>query len=277
MSFKELTIVITTFKSSKVIENCLNSIKKECKVIVVENSNDKNFKIYIEKNYNNVTCVLSGSNLGYSKGNNIGLSMVKTKYALVLNPDTLLETNAIENFLSRVKNNFDFHLIGPANDQQKKIDNIKEDLIEVENLKGFAIFFNLEKFDKIFFDENYFLYFEEIDLCKRIKENDGKIYLDKKIIINHRGAQSVDTTSNHELEKNRNWHWMWSTYYFSKKFKGSVIAIIEIFPKLLSALYKYIFYLVINNKKNKEIYFSRLSGIINSIMGKKSWYRPFLD
>ena len=76
MSFNELTIVITTFKSSKVIENCLNSIKKECKVIIVENSNDKNFKIKIEKNYSNVTCVLSGSNLGYSKGNNVGLSMV---------------------------------------------------------------------------------------------------------------------------------------------------------------------------------------------------------
>ena len=219
MSFNELTIVITTFKSSKVIENCLNSIKKECKVIIVENSNDKNFKIKIEKNYSNVTCVLSGSNLGYSKGNNVGLSMVKTPYALVLNPDTLLETNAIENFLRRVKNNFDFHLIGPANDQQIKIDNIKEDLIEVENLKGFAIFFNLEKLNKIFFDENYFLYFEEIDLCRRVKKNNGKIYLDKKIIINHSGSKSVHIGYKKEIEKNIYWHLMWSTYYFSKKFK----------------------------------------------------------
>ena len=38
-------------------------------------------------------------------------------------------------------------------------------------------------------------------MCRRVKKNNGKIYLDKKIIINHRGAQSVDTTFKHELEK----------------------------------------------------------------------------
>jgi GT2 family glycosyltransferase len=41
---------------------------------------------------------------------------------------------------------------------------------------------------KKFFDENFFLYFEEIDLCKRVKKNNGKIYLDKNIIIKHEGA-----------------------------------------------------------------------------------------
>ena len=42
-------------------------------------------------------------------------------------------------------------------------------LVEVNNIKGFAIFFNLQMFKNEFFDENYFLYFEEIDLCKRVK------------------------------------------------------------------------------------------------------------
>ena len=65
-------------------------------------------------------------------------------------------------------------------------------LIEVDNLKGFAIFFNMSKFNNDFFDENFFLYFEEIDLCKKVKKKNGKIYLDKKIIINHQGASSVD-------------------------------------------------------------------------------------
>ena len=80
-----------------------------------------------------------------------------------------------------------------------------------------------------------------------------------------------------ELEKNRNWHWMWSTFYFNKKHKGFFIAITFIFPKLISALFKTIFYQIILQKDKRDIYFSRMSGILNSVLGKKSWYRPPLD
>ena len=58
---------------------------------------------------------LTGENKGYSVANNIGLkSKVKTKYALVLNPDTILDKNAIKNFLNTAKKNNEFWLIGPA-------------------------------------------------------------------------------------------------------------------------------------------------------------------
>jgi len=132
-------------------------------------------------------------------------------------------------------------------------------------------------FKNNFFDENFFLYFEEIDLCQRVKKSEGKIFLDKNIIINHEGASSVNKTNEIELEKNRNWHWMWSTFYYHKKYKGFFLAFIITFPKLLSAMVKTLFYSLIFNKKKKDIYLSRLSGIFNSIIGKKSWYRPALD
>jgi len=80
-----------------------------------------------------------------------------------------------------------------------------------------------------------------------------------------------------ELEKNRNWHWMWSTFYYHKKYKGFFLALLIIIPKLLSALIKIIFYLITFNKNKKDIYSCRLSGIFNSIIGNKSWYRPSLD
>ena len=144
-------------------------------------------------------------------------------------------------------------------------------------LSGFAIFFNLSKFGGKFFDEEFFLFFEEIDLCKRVRKNYGKILLNKDIIINHEGASSVDKKNTHELEKNRNWHWMWSTFYFQKKYKGFFIAFIIIFPKLFSAFIKTLFYFLTLNKKKKDIFLCRLSGIFNSMIGKKSWYRPALD
>ncbi len=277
MESKDLTVVIVTFKSEKKIFNCLKSIPKDTRVIIVENSNNSDFKKKIEKNFSNVVCILTGENKGYSTANNIGLKLVKTNYALVLNPDTILDDNAISNFFYSTKIAKDFWLMGPENDQMKDFDFKNKNLIEVENLKGFAIFFNLSKFQKNFFDENFFLFFEEIDLCKRVKKNNGKIYLNKNIVIRHEGASSVDKLNTFELEKNRNWHWMWSSFYYQKKYKGFFLALIIIFPKLLSAIFKTLFYLLIFNSEKRDIYFCRLSGIFNSVIGKNSWYRPALD
>ena len=277
MESKELTIVIVTFKSEYKIFDCLKSISNEIQVIVVENSNNHILKKKLEENFSNVKCILTGENKGYAVANNIGLKLVKTKYGLVLNPDTIMGKEAIKNFYISAKMIKDFWLIGPANDQMVNLTFEKENLKEVENLKGFAIFFNIEMFKNNFFDENFFLYFEEIDLCKRVKKSKGKIFLDKNIIINHEGASSVNKNNEIELEKNRNWHWMWSTFYYHKKYKGFFLAFIITFPKLLSATIKTLFYSLIFNKRKKNIYQSRLSGIFNSIIGKKSWYRPALD
>ena len=98
MTNKDLTIIITTFKSEDKIENCLNSIDSSISVIIVENSSNEKFKQYIENKYSNVNCVLTNQNLGYGKANNIGLKRVSTKYSLVLNPDTVLDNNAVNKF-----------------------------------------------------------------------------------------------------------------------------------------------------------------------------------
>ena len=99
MGNSKITIVINTFKSEDKINHCLDSISQDFKVIVVENSKNTNFKNEIERNYSNVECILAGDNLGYAKGNNLGLSKVTTSYALILNPDAKLENNTLDNFL----------------------------------------------------------------------------------------------------------------------------------------------------------------------------------
>ena len=277
MESNDLTIVIVTLKSEEKIFSCLNSIPRELRVIIVENSSNLDFKKNIEKKYSNVKCILTGDNKGYSVANNLGLKQVISKFALVLNPDAVINQKSLENFFSFSNQNDDFWLLGPGNNKEKNYSKGAKSIIEVENLKGYAIFFNMKKFDNNFFDENYFLYFEEIDLCKRVLHQGGKIFLNDKIIIDHEGASSVKSFKSLELEKSRNWHWMWSTFYYHKKHKGFLIAFLIILPKLFSSFVKIIFYKLIFNKEKKNIYFCRLSGILNSMMGKKSWYRPSLD
>jgi len=279
MSINNLTIVITTFKSREKIKNCLRSIDIRCKVLVIENSKDSQFKESIEKDFQNVECILTGSNLGYGKANNIGLKKVKTEYALILNPDTKLDSSAIENFFKTVEKIPDFTIMAPyiQEEKNKKDKNYLKNALplEVKNVKGFAMFLNLSNFeDKIFFDENFFFYFEEIDLCQRVQNKNKKIYLIPNIIIHHDGGASHDALIRNEMELSRNWHWMWSTFYYHKKYKGFLFSFFIVFPKLSSAILKVLVYTLFFNKFKKQIYYQRLSGLINSMLGKSSWYRP---
>ena len=80
ISGQNLSIVIVTLKSEKVIDKCINSIGQNLPIIVVENSNNHKFKHDLESKYQNLKCILSGSNLGMGAGNNIGIKSSKTDY-----------------------------------------------------------------------------------------------------------------------------------------------------------------------------------------------------
>jgi len=279
MSIKDITVIITTFRSSEKIKSCLNSISKQTKVLIIENSNNTNIKQNLEKEYSNVECILSGENLGYGKANNIGLKKVETEYALILNPDATLHHSTLENFIENTKKIPDFTIIGPYIQEKKnEYDEsyLKNKLpFKVDNVKGFAMFFKMSEFKDIgFFDEDFFFYFEEIDLCKRLTDKGKKIYLVPDIKIYHDGGNSHDESIKYEMELSRNWHWMWSTFNYHKKYKGFVASFIIVLPKLSSAIIKVLIYSLIFNNQKREIYFQRMSGLINGILGKSSWYRP---
>ena len=278
MLYQDITIVIASFHSAEKIFGCINSIDQNVKIIVIENSNDHNLKKKINSKFNNVEVILSEQNLGYGCANNLGLSKVKTNYALIMNPDVVLKEDAIKNFFLTIKKIPNFGIIAPVSKNEKyqnfnlALDN---NLKEVENVKGFAMFFNMKNFkDLEFFDSNFFLYFEEIDLCKRLRKKNIKIYIDPSIKTDHIGGASHDKRINTQMELSRNWHWMWSTFYFYKKHYGYTSALIKILPKFFSSIIKFMFYLIISNKIKKNIYKYRLLGIVNSMLLKKSSYRP---
>ena len=164
MSYQNITVVIASFHSSEKILKCLNSIDQNIKVIVIENSNDQNLKKKIVSDYKNVEVILSESNLGYGCANNLGLLKVKTNYALIINPDVILKKNAITNFFITIQKIPNFGIIAPISKNEKyqnfnlKLDN---QLKEVENVKGFAMFLNMKSIKEVgFFDTNFFIYFE---------------------------------------------------------------------------------------------------------------------
>ncbi|MFM8244968.1 MAG: glycosyltransferase, partial [Candidatus Fonsibacter sp.] len=284
-----ITFLIVTFKSYSVIHNCLQSIPKGYPIVVVENSSDENFKKELENSYEHLECILNYENLGYAKANNIGLEKAKTKYVFLLNPDAILKKDTVQSILSAATDIKNFALLAPVIQNEPNpnfgffdgdnADNLKTNLennryIQVDYIKGFAMFFNMEEFRTIgFFDKNIFIYLEEIDLCKRLKENQKNIYVISNATITHYGGKSHDEDVNHEMEVSRNWHWMWSSFYFEKKHNGIVAAYLKTFKTFISALLKFLIIFLLNKKK-ASYYKARFLGLLNAYLCKPSSYRP---
>ena len=276
---KDITFVIVCFKSGHVIEKCIKNINSSIKIIVVENSDNSNFKKYLENKFSNVEVIIAKENLGYGKGNNLGISKVNTKYVFILNPDVRLQDNTLkELYKAQLILQDNFSVLAPNTLDNygyftEQNNNYHDEIIEVDYVKGFAMLINLKKviFEKIF-DENFFLFLEEIDLCKRIKNNGGKIFLAKNSKVQHLAKQATENNLNIELC--RNWHWMWSLFYFNYKHFGFFIAYKVIFNKFLSSLFKLFIGLLFFDKKKILIHYYRLSGLFNAFLRKRSWLRP---
>jgi GT2 family glycosyltransferase len=276
---KNITFVIVCFKSSHIIEKCIQSINSNIKIIIVENSDNLVAKKYLENKFLNVEVIIAKQNLGYGKGNNFGISKVKTQYAFILNTDAILEKNCLSE-LSKAQTNLkdDFTILAPnlLNNYgyfSSQKNNLQNEILEVDYVKGFAILINLKKinFDQIF-DENFFLFLEEIDLCKRIKNSGGKIFVALNSRIQHSGKQASEYSLNIELC--RNWHWMWSLFYYNYKHFGVLVAYKTTISKFFSSIFKLFIALVFFNKKNFLIHCYRLNGLFNAFLKKPAWLRP---
>jgi GT2 family glycosyltransferase len=276
---KNITFVIVSFKSSHIIEKCIKSINSNIKIIVVENSDDIKIKNYLENKFLNVKVVIAKKNLGYGKGNNLGISKVNTQYAFILNPDTILKENCLEELYKAqlvLKDNFAILAPNFLNNYgyfSKKNNNFKKKILEVDYVKGFAMLINLNKFSfRKIFDENFFLFLEEIDLCKRIKNNGGKIFVVQKSKVKHLAKQASGDSLNIELC--RNWHWMWSLFYYNYKHFGVLTAYKITAFKFFSSIIKLFISLIFFNQKKTLINYYRINGLWNSFLRKPSWLRP---
>ena len=138
MDIKDITFVITTYKSENTIYNCLNSLPKEVSKIVIENSNNADLKIDLEKKYENLQCYLMAENLGYGKANNIGIHKSESDYVFILNPDAKLLKNTL-NDLCQVLSQEDFSIAAPLDIKEKNKFVFKNKrIIDVDFVKGFA-------------------------------------------------------------------------------------------------------------------------------------------
>ena len=254
-----LTVIIVTYKTDQnILRNCINSIDRKVKIKIIENSENFENKEIFENDFSNLSIYCTGKNLGMGNGNNFGFNLVKTRYVLILNPDTICGANFFIKINDYFTKEIKFSIIGATYKNEKtysasgyfeeniKKNNINEYSTQISSLKkvdwvmGCSMLIDLDKFSsKKLFDENFFLYFEEFDLCKRIKDKEEDVFVSKDLIIDHlgnMGSFATDKNLKLDAEKLREWHWMWSTFYFYKKNYGFFYALKKTIGKLLDLL-----------------------------------------
>ena len=224
-------------------------------------------------------------------GNNLGLKQVKTDFAIILNPDVVLKKDTIQEIIYGSKKIDTYSILAPLSIDEKypnyKTD--KKNLINNENpfkvksVDGYAMVLNLKRINNLqsfenfnYFDENFFMYLENDDLCKRLIKNKENIFVVPKSKIRHLGAKAVDDIYSREIELSRNWHWIWSKFYYNKKHYGFLYAFLRNLPTFFTSVIKFLIYFLLNKNEKKEIYQKRIFGFINALFGKSSSYRPNL-
>ena len=120
------------------------------------------------------------------------------------------------------------------------------------------------------------MYWEETDYTKRAKLKGLFAYQLNTVKVRHEKGKSVEvknTLEKRNLEKLYTWHFIWSKYYFYNKHYGAIISLIFFFPIIIRSIFKILIFKIFNNNEKLEKYQTRLNGLLNSILGKKSYKR----
>ena len=275
---EDVTIIILTHKSKKLVLDYIKNLYKKFKIIIIDNSNDLNLKSIITKSYPGIDIHLIPNN-GYGNQINYGSKLVTTEYFLISNPDlTGIDELSIFNFVSAAKQlNNKFSTLGPrfvnANPKSHKQSINNGTITEMKFISGACMFFNKNNFDNLNgFDENIFLYFEENDFCLRsFKIN--KNYQINSVRVKHDIGTSVEIKNDIEKVNQANfrtWHFIWSKFYYFKKHYGVFFAIIYFIPIIIRINFRVILYRLKNDKINYDKYKARRSGLFTSILNQKS-------
>lgn len=228
----EVSIVIVNWNGKKFLKNCLDSLQKltynSVEIIVVDNNSIDGSGEFVKKYYTKVRLIENKKNYGYAGGASIGCKHARGSYVLFLNNDTIVTSGFIEPLLD------DFRIdptIGCVESQMRLMkDKSTLDVVgDFISFTGFLYHYgyrkktNVEKYNRQkiifsakgacaifprsllqeigFFDEDFFTFFEDTDLCFRVWLSGHKVIYEPKSVIYHVGAG--DTSSSNEYKHER--------------------------------------------------------------------------
>ena len=238
-----LTIIIVTYNSEAIINNCLTNISLEKNEIFIvdNNSSDKTLEI-VANNFPSVKIIKNNNNIGFGRANNIALAQTKNDFALILNVDAQITQEDIEKTIAIMSQNPDIAIAGgvvhncvvennkiissyPCIKNLEQLENEKPQEVYFNKfVTGAGMFLNMNIMRKIgFFDEGFFLYGEDNEICKRVVKKGFKTVIINDIKLLHIGKSSSKITSAESTKIY--WHkFGWSKLYYIQKVHGIIVA-----------------------------------------------------
>jgi GT2 family glycosyltransferase len=241
-----LSIIIVSWNVCELLRACLQSISARqgnlsLEVIVVDSGSNDGSPEMIRQIFPEVKLIARPDNVGFPKGNNLGLAQANGRYLLLLNPDTEIVNDA----LSTMINYMEYHrhvgalgpqLLNPDSTVQSSrrrfptlitaffestwLENLAPqkllrnyyvqdvsdgDTVAVDWITGACLLTRHEVYEQIGgLDEGYFMYSEELDWCRRIKEAGWQVvYLPTAQVLHHEGKSSEQAVTHRHINYHR--------------------------------------------------------------------------
>ena len=242
-----ISIIVLNYNAGELLLNCINSLKKSTyqniEILVVDNISSDDSHTKCKKQFPDIKLIQNRKNLGYCGGNNVGIKEAKGEFIVILNPDTIVE----ENWLDEMFNAFNefgdglyqpkiislnesdiiqstgnmIHVFGFgfARDKGKKIIEKKEEIEKIGYASGTCLFTTKKVLEKVgLLDEFLFLYHDDLDLGWRAAQIGINSYYVPKSKIFHAESYSLKWSAKkfYWLERNRKYclktHYSKDTY-----------------------------------------------------------------
>jgi len=259
----ELSIIIVNWNTRDLLRDCLNSVYSETRatsfeVFVVDNASSDSSVEMVKKEFPQVRLIENQENLGFAKANNQAIKQNSGQYVLLLNPDTVVLSGALDKMVAFMRAHPAVDASGPMilnDDGSSQVSTLDTSYMfesgglfllrgwlatyllgllvrklgkrgtysphprQVFALIGACMMMTREAVDKVgLLDEQYFFYSEDIDWFYRLKQLGGKAYFIPEVQIIHYGAQSMTQIIT------RSKYYYQSKYLFTKKHHGKMAA-----------------------------------------------------
>lgn len=260
-SNKDISIIITLYKTPIKNIKLINQYKGY-KVLIFHQAKSNNSKNKIDNLLKfDFEYYSSKKNIGLSKSTNFLLSKVKTKYCLFTQPDITINNQAIKKLKKIIELKKDIIFAGPIIQKKKNSNNkISKNIYKIKKkLDASCMLCDVKKTKKIgFFDENFFLYWEDIDLMTRVNKSKYKMVEVLNSFAVHQSSQSSEGSL--KISIIRAASFKYGEYLYDYKYKK--FRIIKLFRQLIQNLLYMILNLIIFRGKKVLRNFSYVIGIV---------------
>jgi len=223
----ELSIITINYNGTKNTGELIESLQKHVslpyEIIVVDNASKKNEADILQQKYPHIITIRSENNLGFSGGNNLGISKAKGRYIFLLNNDTFIEEDTFHYLIKRLENSPKIGAVSPkikfafpprniqfAGYMPLSRITLRNDLIgfgEADNgqydtpigtpyCHGAAMMIKKEVIEKVgYMPDIYFLYYEELDWSTQIRKAGYELWYESRCTVYHKESQSTGKQS----------------------------------------------------------------------------------